>query len=269
MPRNTYSGPLGPRRRAHGTTGGDTVTITPALILLPRGTRYVFVTPHTFSSATVVGVGLNPYLSVVKTQDALGTSTDYTDAAQDGDTATKVTLNSQDTGANGDYLYVGAHVPFRGVKIDVNNVNGNASVLTVEYWNGAAWADISATDGTASAGAAFAADGDVSWTVPAAWAPTTLSKAVASVGPTVHHAGDNYFWVRFKVSAALDSTTDFNSMLALHVTTSYAEYLSGYTLEEEVTRGPGGFACVEHACDASTAKILVNVAAASATSRFQ
>lgn len=272
MPKTTYSGPLGEVRAASTAAGGTAVTNTVGFQQLPNGTRYVFLTPRNFAgtpTAVVVQLLFNPYLIVLRTQDNLATATDYSSNAQDADTATKVTLNGQDTAANGDYLYVGSHLPFRGVNVDVNNTNGNASVLAVDYWNGSAWADVSATDGTASGGATFAQDGNVTWTVPAAWAKGRL-RTIASASADAPACYDELYWTRFKVSAALDSTTDLNSLLAMNRSTAYAEFLASYTVEQEFPKGPGGYGCVEHKTDASgaTANLVVNVATASMASRF-
>src|SRR5688572_15941194 len=132
----TLSGPLGEIRRASALTG-TAMSTTAALTLLPKGTAHVYLTPRNFSTAVVVGVAVNPYLIVLKTDDLLVTAPDdYSDAAQDGSTTTDIVLSSLDTAANGDFLYVGSHIPFRGVTVDVDAANGTASVLTVKYWDG-------------------------------------------------------------------------------------------------------------------------------------
>jgi hypothetical protein len=131
----------------------------------------------------------------LKTTDIGVTYTDYSDNVRDRDAATVATLSSLGTFANGDWVLVGAKKPFGGIAITMTAaVNGTASVLTGMYHNGTAWADITATDGTANSGATFGQTGQITWTTPAAWAKNTIK-------------GMELFWVLLKVSAALDSTT--------------------------------------------------------------
>ena len=105
------------------------------------------MTPRNFAGAAVVRFALNPYLYVLRTQDALLTApTDNSHELQDGDT-TDVQYDAQSTAANNDFIYVGAHLPFRGARVTQgSDPNNTASVLTVNYWNGGAWVDITATD---------------------------------------------------------------------------------------------------------------------------
>jgi hypothetical protein len=92
-----------------------------------------------------------PYLVILKADSADGLGghlEDNSDVAQDGSTATSVTLSSF---ASGRALYVGSAIPFRGAHIDVDGANSTGStVITVSYWNGAEWVDSSDTDGTIS-----------------------------------------------------------------------------------------------------------------------
>src|SRR5207247_1094219 len=67
---------------------------------------------------------------------------------------TTVTFNSMV--ASNDFIYIGCDVPFRGVYVNVVNVNGTASVMSGSYWSGAAWTALSITDGTTSGGATLA-----------------------------------------------------------------------------------------------------------------
>ena len=172
MATEILEGPLGEWRAASTAAGGTALTTTALRIPLPRGSKMVQLIPRNFSTAVVAQFNTNPWLTILKTTDLLATAaaiTDYSEQAQDLDTATDVDLSSLSTIAALDAVYVGALVPFRGVEIDVDAANVNASVLTVKYWNGSAWTDITATDGTDSAGASMAIDGNVTWTVPASW----------------------------------------------------------------------------------------------------
>lgn len=179
MATEVFSGGLGEIRALSTASGGTALSTTATYIPVIRNTEHLFITPRNFATAVVAKVALNPYLVVFKTTDRMGTMTDYSNNAQDGAAATVVTLSSLGTEANGDWLLIGAHEPFRGVYVDMTaNVNGTASVLTVYYWQDTttdAWASLSATDGTDSAGATFGQDGLVYWTVPTDWKPMKLA----------------------------------------------------------------------------------------------
>lgn len=256
---DTVAGGLGELRG--GTSTGVSLSTTAAYIQIPEGTNHLFLTGRNYSTAVVAKIGLCPWVAVLKTQDSGATApTDYSSEAQDGSTSTSVTLSSLSTAANGDFLYVGAHMPFRGVNIDVDSANATASVLTVKYWNGTAWADITATDNTASGGASLAQDGSVTWTVPTAWAPTGL---VVSGDFTISApmTGNRYYWTRWEWSGGLDSSTTLDHMIALPPSTAYFEILANQQFEERIHWGPDGFAAVEALTDAGTANLVVGYGA--------
>lgn len=260
MPTPTLSGPLGELRSVHTTAGGNASSTTAAVIPLPRSARHVFIEGRNYSTAVVLQVALNPWLTVLKTVDNLATVTDYSIHAQDNSTTTDIDLSSLDTLANGDYLMVGSHIPFRGVVIDVDAANSNTSALTVKYRkSNNTWGDISATDGTVSTGVSLAQDGIVTWTVPTDW--VTADLLTLGAGGQVANAATALYWTRWEWSAALDGSTTLNSMLSLCRSSQCFELVSGRVLETEVSVGPGGVSCVEHRTDAGTANILVNCAA--------
>lgn len=260
---DVVTGPVGELRAASAAGGGTALSTTAALIQLPLGTHHVFIAARNFSTAVVAKVAFNPWLWVLKTADGLDTSPmDYSEPAQDASAATDVDVSSLNTAANRHYLFAGSHLPFRGVSVDVDQANGNAATLAVEYWNGQAWASISATDGTASGGATLAVDGTVTWTVPAAWRPESLQRVVATITPAAFPGKtERLYWTRWSVSAQLDSTTTVNSMVAMSRSTAYSEWLPGQAFEERVHFGPGGVGCIEALTDAGTANLIVNVAA--------
>jgi len=251
-------------RAASTASGGSLLTTTASLISIPFGANWISLTPRNFVGCGVARWLLNPYLVIVKTSDLLvvaGNASDISDEMQDGDTTT-VSFNSFDTAANGDYLYVGAAIPFRGAAVDVTNTNSvGGTTLTVNYWNGA-WANISATDGTISGVDTFGVDGNVTWTVPATWAKTSL----LSSGDTLLKNSwsiANLYWTRWETSAIFDTTVSVAQIRALNRSTAYSEWLEGQAYEQAIqSEGPGGFACVEALTDAGTANLVVNVAAA-------
>lgn len=261
MSTKTHSGPHGEVRAASTAGGGTALTTTAARIVLPLGTKHMTLIPRNFSTAVVVQFNKNPWITVLKTTDLLADEanlTDYSENAQDGSAATDVDLSSLDTLANENAVYIGSHVPFSGLDVDVDAANANASVLSVDYWDGSAWSDISPTDGTISTGATFGQDGTITWTVPTDWAAAKL-KDIVSTAKTGLGAGGPLFWVRLTVSAALDATTTLNSILAINRDTTYAELPSGTTWEESIQVGPKGFSSITALTDAGTANLIVNV----------
>lgn len=248
--------------RAASTAGtGSALTTSAVYIQFLPGTKFVWLYGRNYSTA----VGINwikcPYLAVVLTADSLATGTDVTGKVQDASTSTTLTLSSMDTAANGDYLYVGSEQQFRGVYVDVGSTNSNASVLTVNYWNGTAWTTTSATDNTASGGATIAVDGTVTWTLPTDWAQTTLVDAGDSPGTTFPYRTKRMYWTRWQVSAALDASVTVLSMTAMNRLATYATLPTSTVWDEKVQHGMGGWSGIEAATDAGTANIVVNCGA--------
>lgn len=260
-----WAGQLGELRAASTADGGTALTTTATYIQLPLKTGHVFITPRNLAGAVVAKVHLNPWLVVLKTTDNLaGPPVDYSEDAQDASTSTTVDVSSLSTLANGDFLLVGSHLPFRGVYIDVYGTNSaGTAALDVAYWNGVAWADITDTDGTFST-RVFAQDGLVYWTVPSAWKTSTLKNIY---NPTWESDEGferrSLYWTRWSVDAAItDTAVTFYSMVAANRDTShYAELLSGQRFEERIKHGEiGGIGCVEALTNAGTANLIVNIA---------
>lgn len=246
------------------TAGGLALTTTPMYIFIPPGTDRMHFIPRNFSTAVGVHLAFNPWLHVLKTTNLFasqGQLVDYSEAAQDLGAGETISLNALDTLVNGDALFIGAHLPFRGVDVDMtSSVNSETATLTVAYWTGSAWTTLSATDGTASGGAPFAVDGTVTWTVPANWTPHKLRDSQSIASGVVNESFDNkLFWTRWVVSAALSATVTVNSMLSMNRSVNYASYvasLEGYYFA--VKRGPGNHGNVEARTDAGTANLIVN-----------
>jgi hypothetical protein len=237
--------------------------------------KHVVAQPYNFSTAVVMQALLCPYLWIVKASgvgaQSAPTCTDYSSQGQQP-AGTGITLSSLATLANGEALYLGANVPFGGVAVDMSAaVNGNVSTLLGQYWNGTAWVSLSITDGTASGGATFAQDGLITWTMPAAglWAKAQLSDGLANPPLNLAAAtkaaylsnGINQFpqyWTRWTVSAALDSTTVANTMLALNQSTAYLEILPNNVLEFRPIKAHDGVAGLQLKADAGTFTVIVN-----------
>lgn len=260
------SGAVGEVRGA-GAAGGVALSTAASFTALPLGTNYVTLLPRNAVTAVVVRYALNPWLIIIKTTDAFASvGTDYSEEAQDGSTSTSVTLSSLSTAANLNYLYVGAHLPFRGVNIDVDGTNSNASLLTVKYWKSdSTWADISATNGTASGGATFAVDGNVTWTVPSDW----LASSLRTISADGFSLNVTLYWTRWEVSAALDASVTLDHMLAMNRSTTYAEFGTSLGKEFLIKQGHGGTGCIEALTDAGTANLVIEAATLNAESKFR
>lgn len=262
----TLNGALGELRAASTASGGTALSTTAAYIALPNNSRYVMLMPRNFSTAVVAQVLFNPYLVILRTIDDLANVSDYSNVAQDGDAATEVVMDAHGTAANGDYLYVGSHLPFAGVYVDVsadsNEANGTNSVLTVNYWGGA-WKSISATDNSVSGTASLATDGTVTWTVPAGWQSASLSNIASPVpGSAVELRDHPLYWTRWQWSVQLDALVRLDAMFAINRSTAYAELVTGQAYEKAMLRGIGGYGCVQAKTNDGTANLIVNVATA-------
>lgn len=261
---------FGEWRAAHPSATGLSLTTTAQKLAFPEGTCGVSLRPHTFSTAVVARVAFLPYLSVLVSSNAMAAVTDASVNAQDGVAATVVSLGALPTLANGGSILVGARRPFGGLYVDMTaSVNAQASVLSAHYWNGSAWTTLSPTDGTASAGATFAQDGDITWTAPSAWSRVTLAELaaaghipVAALGsvPAGIVRSESIFWARLSVSAALSATVNAAAILALPAASTYAEIIAGDKLDVLTPKRLGGSSGLLALTDAGTAKLVVNVA---------
>ena len=128
--------------------------------------------------------------------------TNFTKEFSDRNTSTG-SGTSLNTFATADFIYFGGYRRFRGLAVNVANTNGTGSVATVKYWDGTAWTDITATDGTISGAQTLGQDGLITWTVPTDWTTTTVN-GVADL-----------YWVRYSVGTALDATVSIIEVYSL------------------------------------------------------
>lgn len=107
-----------------------------------------------------------------------------------------------------DALYLGFHGKFASRYFQVGVVNAVVSALSVEYWDGSAWASVDdLVDQTSVGGATLAQSGFVSWTNKDNWVAHNIAGTDADL---------KLFWVRLKVSVNLTGTTALKSILNLY-----------------------------------------------------
>ena len=195
---------------------GESVTTGTAIVSIgiPPGVEEVIA-----YGAAAHRVQIGPKIAkCLKTTDNEVTFTDYTTQVQDRDVSTVATLSSLSTAADGDYWYLASKHKFAGCTIDMIAANGTASVMTGYYWNGTAWANVTITDNTDLGGACLGEDQTVTFTVPSAWAKTTLDGMAG------------LYVIRFQVSVALDSSTTIGEISLLPDTTAApAGYMAATT----------------------------------------
>ena len=248
----TYPAYIGNGRLLSAAGGGTALSTTRAFIAIPAGINAVTVTPRNFATAVVAKVALNPFIAVIKTEDGMNTPpADYSENAQDGVAGTLVTLSSLPTLANGGALYVGAVVPFGGLMATIVAGDGGAGDLDVDYWNGSSWADISPTDGTSN----MASTGLITWTVPTAWAITSLTAALDRIFPAI---GQPMYWVRLSTTVAYDSSVTLSSLYAYNrYADALPELASGQVWQTAINRMQNG-GNIQALTDAGTANLIVN-----------
>ncbi len=268
MPTEILGANLGHQRIA-GASKGVACTTTAAFTPFHQGTEHIDIVPRNLSTAVVVKYAFCPYLIILKADSADGLGghlEDNTQVAQDGSTATSVTLSSF---AAGRALYVGSAIPFRGAHVDVDGANSTGStVITVSYWNGSAWVDTSDTDGTISGGISLAQDGAITWTVPSEWQLATLNQLAAGAGETLDSSGQkwsyvNMYWTKWTWSHAMDSAVTLDHILGINESTAYAELTDSTAYEGRIHNGFGanGVAGIEALTDDGTANLIVTCSA--------
>ena len=230
MATETRGAPWGETRGIHTTAGGIAVTATSQAVPIPNSTRELeFSIRNAGSSAVSVLWAANPSLVILHTADSLATApTDATNKMRDGIAGNVLVLDSLDTAGNGDFIYVGAKIPFGGVAVNVTAANGTSSVLQVKYYDvgDADWKDIEDTDGTLSSGKTFAQDGNVTWTMPKQdeeWKRISLKSAGDTSINTFPYATEELYWTRWETSAAFDSEVEVTGMHALSRNTYFSE----------------------------------------------
>lgn len=124
---------------------------------------------------------------------------DYSDEAGDGLTSTVVVLDSLNTYANHECVFVMSEVPMHTLRCTVSLPNGTTSALSAYYWNGS-WTEVTGlSDGTASGGATFAQTGNITWTLP-------------TDSYSNYMYGECGYWIQLRVSVQLDSEVELTAV---------------------------------------------------------
>ncbi len=117
---------------------------------------------------------------------------DYTNEVNDGLSNTVAIVDSLDTLANYDCIFICTPIKAKSLTFTIPNVNTTSSTLTLKYWNGNL-TTVTNTDGTSLSGATMGQSGIISWTPPSDEIPHYMF-------------GISGFWYQLSVSATLSAT---------------------------------------------------------------
>ena len=110
--------------------------------------------------------------------------------------------------ADTDALYLGYHGPFACRYFQVGVGHNVISALSVEYWNGSAWAAVDdLVDQTSVGGDTLSQSGFISWVNKSDWVKSTQTGLDADV---------SLYWVRIKVSVSLGNSFRLKSILNIY-----------------------------------------------------
>lgn len=131
------------------------------------------------------------------------------------------------------FVYVRFYAQMDGLRFDMGTAPNQATAdLTVQYFNGAGWDNVTGlSDGTAVGGATLAQDGDVTWTRPD-------DEAEA------YHNTQLGYWARLHVDNDLDSDTGTAGQQDIRVNEIYVRYVAPETDEISdllTTHGPASW----------------------------
>jgi len=125
---------------------------------------------------------------------------DYTQQVTDGSTTTSATLNSLNTIASFECLYVCTPIPASRLTWTMGNTNATAATGTLKYWaSDGTWTDTTETDGTISSSATLGQTGSMTWT------PSTTERPR-------YMFGVSGFWYQWETNTQLDSTVSVTSL---------------------------------------------------------
>ncbi len=110
-----------------------------------------------------------------------------------------------------DALYIGSDLPFNHRWFEMSVVNDQASVASIEYWDGSSWiAAVDIIDETiAVAGKSLSQSGIISWAIDrdqSSWVREDKASDISDLSTLKIY---DMYWVRVKFSADLKTTTAF------------------------------------------------------------
>lgn len=141
---------------------------------------------------------------------------------------------AMDSAATGDRLYLAFPMRIGGIHVEMKSRNDNASVLTANYWNGSAWTDTSAQDGTTRQGKTLNEDGDITWSEKTDWLAAHLGGnvydgSIKGMSITDADAPATYgYWLQILWSAALASDVEISNIWAINESSVTKESDHGY-----------------------------------------
>lgn len=112
-----------------------------------------------------------------------------------------------------DYLYLGSEFPFNHRYFDVSTVNTNASIVSVDYWDGTEWrAAVDVQDETSLAGASIGRSGIISWCPNKRylWQRESTNYENETIDGLTDVVIYDLFWVRMKWSGDFSALTAMN-----------------------------------------------------------
>lgn len=119
-----------------------------------------------------------------------------------------------------DFLYFGSDQPFGAIMFNkgAGLIQDIAAVLSGEFYNGTSWQALTGfTDGTKGVNKPFSTNGNITFTIPANWAKTTMGEA--PVTPT------EAYWIRLKSDTSLTAGSQGDyGWLARGITVSLSLY---------------------------------------------
>ena len=262
--------------------GGPTLSTTLKSLAIPLGAEWVSLTPRNFAGAGTMRFALAPRLTIIVTTDLLATggiprnadptalstfpTQDISDEMQDGDQA-DFALDSFDTLANLDAIFIGSPLPFRGCTVDIGtSPQSTSNTLTVSYWAGGSdWTAVSGFTDNTDTGASFAQDGTVIWTVPDAWVRATLFGTADGIANSINETSiqetwskNKLYWTRRVWDNAFNNNVDVRQIKALARNTDYSELTECQALEFAID--PLDVATLEVLTDAGNGNVIANAA---------
>jgi hypothetical protein len=158
------------RHRGLASDGSAPVSLGPSLhFVSPQADVTPGTLDGTFRDVAVGNYAVRPAsdLQMKWWDNSASTFNDVTSSARLDDAVNTGSMMQE----SADYFYLGCVEPFDRVNVDVATAAAGAGVLTVEYFDGAAFTAVSGlVDGTKVGANTFAQDGKITFEIPGDWA---------------------------------------------------------------------------------------------------